>query len=518
MESQLRILIVEDQPDDAELAIREIRKFINHSEFLHVDTRKKFLDALVNFQPDLIVSDYEMPSFDGLSVIKLTLKNAPLTPVVILTGAIDEETAAESVKAGAVDYVIKGNIIRLKQAVQHALEKKQMWQEQIDADERLRVSEERYRLISSVTSDYLFSTVVTPENKLELNWVAGAFEKISGYSIEEYKARGGWRSTLHPDDIEIDNRDFEKMLTNQKVVTEVRTIKKDGEVMWVSVYATPVWDDKENRLVGIYGAVQDINIRKKAEAEINNINLHLNELVKARTKDLEALNKTKDKFFSIIAHDLKGPVAVIIASTEMMLRTLESKPDDKDLLKKYSENILRSTQEGYKLLENLLDWARTQTGAIQYDPQQMDLVACVKESLATLKLIITNKNITVHYPTKAVNVYADNNMAGVVLRNLLSNSIKYSHPGGSISIAFEKKADQVVTTITDHGIGMSKETLSSLFLLEKKNSTPGTGNEKGTGLGLILCKEFIDKLGGKIWVKSEEGVGSSFSFSLPASL
>ena len=269
MTKPIKILIVEDQPNDFELAKREIKQVLNSCEFECVETCEDFLMSLQNFKPDLIISDYSMPSFDGLSVISLARKYVPLVPVIIFTGSIDEETAAESVKAGAVDYVIKEQIKRLRQAVLHALEKKQMWQERILADEKLRESEERYRLISTITSDYMFSTMVNGGGNLEVTWIAGAFEQISGYSVEEYKAIGGWRAILHPDDIAKDMEDMANLHENKQVITEIRTIKKSGEIVWVKVYAHPVWDGNKNCLVGVYGAVQDISERKLTEINLS---------------------------------------------------------------------------------------------------------------------------------------------------------------------------------------------------------------------------------------------------------
>ena len=163
MTNPVKILIVEDQQNDIVLAQREINHVLKSCEFESVQTSEDFLASLQKFQPDLIITDYSMPHFDGLSAIRLAKENAPHTPVIIFTGSIDEETAAESVKAGAVDYVIKENIIRLRQAVLHALEIKNMWLENIEAEKKLKASEERYRLISTVTSDYMFSTIVQPD-------------------------------------------------------------------------------------------------------------------------------------------------------------------------------------------------------------------------------------------------------------------------------------------------------------------------------------------------------------------
>jgi len=517
MNNPLRILIVEDQPNDAELARREIKQVVKSCEFECVETHDDFLKSLFEFKPDLIVSDYSMPTFDGLSVIKLTLEHAPLTPVIIFTGSINEETAAESVKSGAVDYVIKEHVVRLKQAVLQALEKKQMWHERIEAEEKLRINEERYRLISTVTSDYMFSTLVKPDGSLGLDWVAGAFERITGYTLDEYVVKGGWRASIYPDDISIDINDMAKLETKQKVVTEIRTVKKNGEILWVKVYAQPVWDENRNCLIGIYGAVQDISERKKAEEETNKLNQNLNELVKERTIELESLNNTKDKFFSIIAHDLKNPVAGIISSAELLIKTLTNHPDDNERLKKYSENILMSTREGYKLLENLLEWSRAQSGAIKYEPQNIDLTQRIKECVATMKLISSNKEIKIIYPDKSFMAFADKNMVDAILRNLVSNAIKYSNAGGSITINMKKENDFILTEIIDTGVGISDKIKAILFRIDHKYSTLGTQNEKGTGLGLILCKEFIERNGGTISVESRKDEGSKFIFSLPIS-
>jgi len=265
----VKILIVEDQPNDFELAMREIKQVLPSCEFDCVETREDFLVALQNFQPDLIISDYSMPRFDGLTAISLARQFAPHVPVIIFTGSIDEETAAESVKAGAVDYVLKERVVRLRQAVLNALEKKKLWQERKLATEKLRESEEKYRLISTITSDYMFSTMVNIDGTLEVTWIAGAFEQISGYSVEEYKEKGGWRAILHPDDIAKDMEDMANLQENKPVITEIRTIKKSGETCWVKVYAHPVWDEKKNSLIGVYGAVQDINERKKTEIDLS---------------------------------------------------------------------------------------------------------------------------------------------------------------------------------------------------------------------------------------------------------
>ena len=154
-----------------------------------------------------------------------------------------------------------------------------------EAGSALAASEERYRLISEVISDYTFSTKLDSEGRLFLNWVAGAFEKITGYRYEEYVARGGWLAALHPDDVEQDVRDMEALRANRPVVSELRTITRSGDVRWVRVYGHPVWDPERNHLVGIYGAVQDVTERKQAEAEREDL-----------IRELEAKNAELERF------------------------------------------------------------------------------------------------------------------------------------------------------------------------------------------------------------------------------
>jgi PAS domain S-box-containing protein/putative nucleotidyltransferase with HDIG domain len=166
------------------------------------------------------------------------------------------------------------------------------------AEENLRKSEERYRLISNVASDYVFSTMVEEDGSLKLNWVAGAFETITGYTFEEYVAHGGWRAMLHPDDREVDNRDLQTLHKNRKTISELRTLKKDGSVFWVRVYAHPIWDERARRLVGIYGAVQNINERKQAEVLLRKSEERYRDLVE-NIRDL------------ICTHDLQGNILFV---------------------------------------------------------------------------------------------------------------------------------------------------------------------------------------------------------------
>jgi signal transduction histidine kinase len=228
---------------------------------------------------------------------------------------------------------------------------------------------------------------------------------------------------------------------------------------------------------------------------------------------LQKLNAEKDKFFSIIAHDLRNPFNAIIGFSEL-LRNDFHEMDNKQKLN-VLELINVSSQTAYNLLENLLQWARTQTDRIKFNPENFDLSEMV-ESVFDLHCVIARKKgirLKSNIEPKTL-VYADKNMINTVLRNLISNAIKFSNPDGEIVILVNKTDDFVEINVIDDGVGMSRESLGKLFRIDTYYSTSGTMGESGTGLGLIICKEFVEKNKGRIKAISSEGAGTTMSFTL----
>lgn len=247
----------------------------------------------------------------------------------------------------------------------------------------------------------------------------------------------------------------------------------------------------------------------------NHLNLkHALDDLKIANDRLNELNATKDKFFSIIAHDLRTPFTSIVALSEMLVLFIKEK--NYEGIEEYAALIEQSSNHAMDLLSNLLAWARSQTGRIEFKPEKLNLCGLLNETAQMFDQIAMPKNITiVRDYTENIEVFADKQMIGTVLRNLISNAIKFTRPGGEISLLAKPEPDQMMVTVSDTGIGISEERLKKLFRIEYNESTYGTANEKGTGLGLILCKEFIEKHDGRIWAESEAGKGSEFCFSLP---
>lgn len=232
-------------------------------------------------------------------------------------------------------------------------------------------------------------------------------------------------------------------------------------------------------------------------------------------KELKQANAEKDKFFALIAHDLRSPFNGILGITEILSENFGELPSGQT--KKLIIELRKSASNVYALVEGLLNWAQIQTGKIQYQFEKTDLFNMAEEVTEQLASSAKNKDIKlVQKIGENTLAIADENSVSTVLRNLVANAIKYTNPGGEIKIQAVKNDDFIETSVEDDGIGMSPEKLRNLFSITKKVSEEGTANETGTGLGLILCKEFVEINRGRIWVESEAGKGSRFVFTLPA--
>ncbi|MEO9211009.1 MAG: PAS domain-containing sensor histidine kinase [Ginsengibacter sp.] len=368
----------------------------------------------------------------------------------------------------------------------------------------LQKSEEKFRIITENASDVIWHI----DSNFIVTYISPADERIRGFKTEEAVGASLF-SILKPEGIEIIKEANEKRMHELKngiisapVIYELEELCKDGSWIWIEATATAQYD-KDGNISGYHGITRDIHKRKKAEL-----------LLKERESQLRELVSTKNKLFSIIAHDLRSPFTAILGFSELLIQN--SNDSDANESRMYLEYINSSAQNTLVLLDNLLNWAQTQTGTINYDPEKINLASIVNETLLISRSTAKIKNIFLDYiQTDTIEVYADINMLKTILRNLISNAIKYTHTNGKITISAVQNQNNIEITVSDDGVGMSEETQNKLFKIDTTTSTIGTADERGSGLGLILCKEFVGKFGGKIWVKSELGKGSAFTFSLP---
>ena len=294
--------------------------------------------------------------------------------------------------------------------------------------------------------------------------------------------------------------EMQKVLLEKKSYFNFKHKLFNGSIRDVEVYSSPIHIKGRTLLQSI---VHDITERKRTE-----------ELLKKSENNLREINAAKDKFFNIIAHDLRSPFSSILGFSSLLDEQMEAK--DYEGIEEYASYIHKSATHAMSLLENLLNWSRSQTGKMEFKPEYIDLKELLDEALLSLNDVSVQKTISIKTKTdKNVPVIADRTMTGIILRNLISNAIKFSHPGGEIFVSAEQNPNEILVSVKDGGVGITREDMTKLFRIDTNHTTLGTNREKGTGLGLLLCKEFIEKHGGKIWVESEEGKGSTFYFTLP---
>jgi PAS domain S-box-containing protein len=330
-----------------------------------------------------------------------------------------------------------------------------------------------------------------------------AFEHITGRT--EAEVIGHSLELLFPPNLASETMaQIHKTLTGERWETvEIEILHRDNSIRTVLWNSATIFETDGKTPIATIAQGQDITQRKKAEQEI-----------KLKNEELSELNAQKDRFFSIIAHDLKSPFNSIMGFSEILVGQINE--NDYDGIKRYAEIILVSSQRAMDLLMNLMDWTRAQTGRMEFNPEYFEMVDLIDENILLFDDIAAQKGVTINrILSPNIPVFADKEMLNTVCRNLISNAIKFTKPDGEIVISAIEKQTEIMVSVSDNGVGISKTNIEKLFRIDQKYTTSGTNREQGTGLGLLLCKEFIEKHGGHIRVESLEGIGSTFSFTLP---
>jgi len=327
------------------------------------------------------------------------------------------------------------------------------------------------------------------------------------------------------------------MLTGTPIINQIEPgLDEEGKPAWISVTKVPLKNSK-GEIVGLVGIGRDITQQKLSEEKLIAQAHHLQEvnvLLEERqeevrqqaeelqaqadhltqvNKELEKLNATKDKLFSLIAHDLKNPFHAISGFATMLSRNFSQMKEREKL--EIIDMMNLSAETAYNLLENLLQWARAQTNRIRFEPERLNLDEVIRETFEFLATSAQKKRIELLTENTEVFVIADKNMLSTILRNLISNAIKFTPEKGKVTVSACEEDGKIEVSVIDNGIGMTEQVKSKLFQLEELHTSPGTSGETGTGLGLIVCREFVERQGGTIRVESEPMKGSRFIFTLP---
>ncbi|MCB9208221.1 MAG: PAS domain S-box protein [Ignavibacteriales bacterium] len=364
----------------------------------------------------------------------------------------------------------------------------------------LKESEEQFRNLLN----YTYSWEYWINTKGEIEYSSKSSESITGYKPEEFILNKNLISDIIIEEDRarfIDHNKYELECPNVHKF-EIRIKNKKDEIVYIEHSCQPIYNDN-GIFIGRRTSNRDITEQKRNE-----------EIIRNNEKKLKEDNVNKDKFFSIISHDLKSPLSGLVVLSQMLVE--ERSEFSEEELNFSLQEINNALTNLHNLVEGLLSWSRVQTGRISFDP----VLCSIKDlSESAINLSIVNaRNKKIKIDNKICNdnkAFVDDVMIETVLRNLISNAIKFTDNGGIVTLSSKVSNDELLISVEDNGVGIKEDDLEKLFKIEEHITTPGTNKESGSGVGLILCKELVEKNDGRIWVESVKGKGSKFTFTLP---
>ncbi|MDP4267974.1 MAG: ATP-binding protein, partial [Bacteroidota bacterium] len=372
-----------------------------------------------------------------------------------------------------------------------------------DISEKIRIKNElkRTEILFKTIADFTNSWEIFRDKDGKLVYCSPEFERITGHSVDDYiNGKITLRDFVHVDDRDKLIDQLSEILRTREALKDIqfRIKDKDNNILYLIARTQPVYID---------GEFNGTRISVKDNTEIRN-------KLEAQSEILREISKIKDRFFSIVAHDLKNPFTVLLSYVNLMIEQIDRK--DKEDIKEDLKIIEKSAKKTYALLENLLLWSNAQSKGFGFKPENIKLETIIKDSVSLLEENARKKEIKIMLEIDhGFEIYADRNMIYTILRNLISNAIKYTYERGEINISAKDSKNKQIISISDTGIGIEKENVEKLFDIGVKFQKEGTNDEIGTGLGLKICKEFVKKHRGDILVESSPGVGSRFKVVLP---
>jgi|WetSurMetagenome_2_1015567.scaffolds.fasta_scaffold01205_11 PAS domain S-box-containing protein len=358
--------------------------------------------------------------------------------------------------------------------------------------QRAEENEIKFRALSENSQDY----ITRYDRHFHHTYINKAGIKVTGLTERQIIGKTPRESGIYNENqSNMIEKTIEKVFTSKQPQFEQYNLPGENGPTYFDLRLFPEFNDRQE-VVSVLGVSRDITILKQTEIKL-----------------LE-LNVDKDRFISILAHDLRNPFNTILGFSEILIDDIRTQ--DLATTEKQIGIIHSISQKTFNLLDDLLLWAKSQSGKLDFKPQIIDFEKTCQETVDNIKSNALLKRIEVNYtPTGSILLLADENMLKIVLRNLISNAIKFTSPGGQINIQVEKAVSMLTITVSDNGVGIAPAMIDKLFDISQIITTAGTSDEKGTGLGLLLCKEFVEIHGGKIWVESIQGKGSDFKFILP---
>jgi len=596
LEPQIKILVVEDNPGDVFIVNELLRSSGINFVSSNASTLKDTLKLCGQNDYDIVLLDLGLPDSMGLETLKEIYSSRVKSPLVVMTGLDDENTALEALREGAQDYLVKNSLTAdgILRSIKYSIERKKI-------QDLHRIYAHRFSILSAATAALnecenvpsMFKIICAnlslllndagalaiefPEqDKIRISgteWLKPWFddiESITGWDLNDpifpviektkhilnsfennrlHKIEGGIYEVVSGTISSENSIEIEKLLGINHIYA-IGFLQHRIFYGGFLIFTQNLIGNDDTHVIETISNQTALNIHRRtierdlriSEDRYKKLNKDLEQNVWKRTSDLEMvnsrlqkeladriqaeealkesetllieLNATKDKFFNIVAHDLKNPFTSLLGASELLFQNIDQL--DEENIRKLAIILNDSAKSGYAILQNLLDWSRSQTGLLKINPEHINLKSLVDENILNQELFSSNKEIEIHSEiNEDIYIFADKNMINTVLRNLISNALKFSYRKGRIIIKALMNENEIVLSVKDFGIGIPGENMAKLFRIDSKFSLPGTENEQGTGLGLKLSREFVEKQGGKIWVKSRVGEGSEFMFSIP---
>ncbi|OGC76329.1 MAG: hypothetical protein A2Z27_03505 [candidate division Zixibacteria bacterium RBG_16_50_21] len=468
----IEVLLIEDNPDDAELIRRKLSRCPTaRFEVTHSKKLQEGMEHLNRAAPDVILVDLGLPDSHGLDTVSKVLNQAPRTPVVVLSGLDDEATAIKAVKLGAQDYLVKGQMenSQLERSLFYAIERARLQEELDQYTQELWKTEANLRKILEKNA---YGIIVVDENK-HILFTNPAAEAMMGCQKKEllrqcfsFPLDGGKTSEI---EIRHGNQDL--------IAAEMRVVNIN-------------WEGKPAYLVSLH----DITKRKETEEKMRH------------------LDRMKSEFLSNVSHELRTPLQSISGFTKLIMN---GQVPDLSTQQEFLQIIDRESLHLGNLINSLLDMSRLESGRFQINPRILPVREPIFESVSSFHSLAREKNIELieDIPEDLPEMEVDGERLRQVVINLLSNAIKFSDPGSTVSVKAGKNHNALLFQVSDHGIGIPEDAMAHLF--ERFYRAEGELVRGGTGLGLYISKQIIEAHGGRIWATSQQGEGSTFSFTLP---
>jgi len=526
IDKELRVLILEDAATDAELMEHELRKAKIFFTSNRVETREDFVRELHGFVPDLILSDYRLPTFDGLKALDITLKEFPDMPFILVTGALGEEKAVEILKSGASDYILKDNLSRLPHAILRAIREAEGRRERKRAEKAL---EESLVVIGRAKREWESSVDSIPQliclidcqgcilrtNRVVEQWNLGQVVNIKCKSLHELLHPGCADSACYIEAFW--SQAWEELKYGRSTECEVND-RVIGRYLHVQVRAISPGICRKGEETASYAVVVVRDITEREQA-MDRLKEYANKLEMAN-KELRRLDEIKSEFVAVASHELRTPLATIKNAIQLILqrKTGEINENQEKFLSLAEKNINRLTN----ILNSLLDLSKIESGRMELNFEEINLRDSIEVILSSFKPIADGKSIQIKMEVEKdlPSVYGDREKIAQIMMNLVGNATKFTPQGGTISVSakpYHGDGNMVAISVRDSGIGIPEDQLEKVFEKFFQVEESLRRSVGGTGLGLAITKGLVEAHHGKIWVESEVGKGSTFTFTLPIS-